>query len=68
MVEGKTREETVRLTAEALGISTSEAEFIVAMELGEINGDVVVVDDNGRVVRPVIESRDVQAENEADPR
>ena len=34
MVLGETREETVRLTAEAFGISIAEAGFIVAMELG----------------------------------
>lgn len=43
MIEGKDREETVRLTATALGISVQAAEFVVAIELGEIDGDVVVV-------------------------
>lgn len=42
MIEGKDREETIRLTAKALGISLAEAEFIVAIELGEIDGDVIV--------------------------
>ncbi len=50
MIEGATREETIRLTAEALGISRLEAEFIVALELGEVDGDVVVVDDDGNEV------------------
>ncbi|HZP82588.1 MAG TPA: hypothetical protein VFB21_13190 [Chthonomonadaceae bacterium] len=43
MIEGKTREETIRLTAQALGVSELEAEFIVAMEMGEIEGDVEVI-------------------------
>jgi hypothetical protein len=41
MIVGKDREETVRLTAEALGESLDRAEMIVAFELGEITGDVV---------------------------
>jgi hypothetical protein len=52
MVEGKTREETVRFTAEALGISLAEAGFIVAQELGEIEGDVITVDDDGNPGAP----------------
>lgn len=51
MVEGKTREETIRLTAEALGVSLLQAGFIVAQELGEIDGDVIMVDDDGNEVR-----------------
>lgn len=45
MIEGKDREETIRLTAEALGISRVLAAFIVGQELGEIESDVVTVDD-----------------------
>jgi hypothetical protein len=51
MVEGKTRKETVRLTAEALGVSIAQAGFIVAQELGEIEGDVITVDEAGNEVR-----------------
>ena len=43
MIEGKTREKTIRLTAQALGISELEAEFIVAMEKNEVSGDVEVI-------------------------
>lgn len=45
MIEGKTRKETIRLTAQALGISELEAEFIVAIECGEISGDVEVLEE-----------------------
>lgn len=48
MIEGKDRAETIRLTAEALSISEAEAEFIVAIELGEIRGDIIIVDDDRR--------------------
>jgi len=51
MIEGKTREETIRLTAAAYGISEGDAEFIVAQELGEIEGDVVTVDADGNEVK-----------------
>ena len=54
MIQGKDREETVRLTAAALGISEADAEFIIAIELGEIDGDVVVLDkDGGEIRRPL---------------
>jgi len=52
MIEGETREETIRLTALALGISRMDAAFIVAQELGEIDGDEVVVDDEGNEIPP----------------
>jgi hypothetical protein len=51
MIEGRDRADTVRLTAAALGISEAEAEFIVAIELGEIDSDVVLLDDRGREIR-----------------
>jgi hypothetical protein len=47
MIQGKTRRESIELTAKALGISEVEAEFIVAIELGEISGDIIVLDDQG---------------------
>ena len=43
MIEGKDREETIRLTAAHRGISEDEAEFIYAIEHGEITGDVIDV-------------------------
>jgi hypothetical protein len=51
MIEGKDREETIRLTAAALGITEADAEFIIAVELGEIDGDVVVLDEQGHEIR-----------------
>lgn len=44
MIEGKDKAETIRLTAEFWGISLLEAEFIWAIEHGEIEGDVIKVD------------------------
>ena len=52
MIEGKDKEETIRLTAEGLGISRLEAEFIWAIEHGETAGDLVVVDDDGNEAKP----------------
>jgi hypothetical protein len=42
---------SIKLTAAALCIGLAEAEFIVAMELGEIDGDVVIVDEDGNEIR-----------------
>lgn len=44
MIQGATEEETVRLTAEALGVSEQEARFLIAIERGEINGDTPFVE------------------------
>lgn len=52
MIEGKTREETIRLTAKFLGISEIEAAFIWGQEHGTIKGDVIVVDDDDMPVKP----------------
>lgn len=49
MIQGKTQEDTIRLTAPALGISELEAEFIVAMEQGEISGDIEIVEEEDSV-------------------
>ena len=46
MIDGKTREETIRLTAAFLGISLVEAAFIWGQEHGTIKGDVIVVEEN----------------------
>jgi hypothetical protein len=43
MIEGKTREETIQLTARFLGITEVEATFIWELEHGTIKGDVIVV-------------------------
>ena len=50
MIEGKTKEETIRLTAEFLGISEIEAAFIYGLEHGTIKGDVIVVDGDGKPI------------------
>ncbi len=39
MIKGKDRDETIRLTAEALGCGLDQAAVIVAFELGETTGD-----------------------------
>lgn len=51
MIEGKTREETIRLTAKAYGISEVEAAFIWGLEHGTIKGDVIVIDTDGKPVK-----------------
>ena len=43
MIVGKNRKATVRLTAEATGMSLAEAEELVAIELGESFGDVIAL-------------------------
>lgn len=40
MIDGKTREENIAIMTEYLGMSEEEAEFICAIELGEITGDL----------------------------
>ncbi len=47
MIEGRDREETIRLTAEALRVPLAQAEFMYAIEHDEIppTGDVRVGDD-----------------------
>jgi len=52
VIEGKTKEETIRLTAEFLGISEIEAAFIWGQEHGEIEGDVIVVNNSGKPMLP----------------
>ncbi len=41
MIVGKDREETVRLTADALGVSLDRAEMIISFELDGNTGDVI---------------------------
>lgn len=51
MIEGKDKEETIRLTAQGLGISKLQAAFIWAIEHGETTGDVIVVDKDGNEIK-----------------
>ncbi|MBL8186578.1 MAG: hypothetical protein JNK38_01150 [Acidobacteria bacterium] len=39
MIEGKTEQETVELTARVLGVSEAQARIIIAIETGQIEGD-----------------------------
>lgn len=41
------REEQIEVRMQVLGISRIEAEFITAIELGEISGDVIAIDAQG---------------------
>jgi hypothetical protein len=52
MIEGKTKEETIRLTAEAYGIPEIEAAFIYAQEHGEIDSDENQYDEDGNFIPP----------------
>jgi hypothetical protein len=49
MIFGTTEEETVRLTAEALGVSEQQARFIIALETGEIDGDTPFVEEDEEI-------------------
>jgi hypothetical protein len=46
MIKGKDLEETIRLTALALGESLEKAALIVAFEMGETTGDVIDLADD----------------------
>lgn len=39
MIEGKTEQETVKITAFVLGVSEAKAREIIAIETGQIEGD-----------------------------
>lgn len=43
MIKGKYKQETIKLTADFLGISQIEAEFIYMIEMGLSDGNVIVV-------------------------
>jgi hypothetical protein len=45
--EGLRAEALVAAVARELAISPSEARFLIAIERGESDGDVIVVDDSG---------------------
>jgi hypothetical protein len=47
MIEGATREETIDLTVRITGMPRDEAEFIAALEAGEIDGDDILIDEDG---------------------
>ena len=49
MIEGKTREEEIAIRMERFSISRAEAEFITAIERGEIDGDIKIVAPDGSV-------------------
>ncbi len=51
MTEGVARKETIELTAAALSISLPEAEAIIAIELGETDGDVVLIYEEGNEIK-----------------
>ena len=58
MIEGKDREDTIRLTAAAYGISLIDAAEIVLISLGESDGDDIVTDEDGNVIKQVHRSID----------
>lgn len=52
MEQGLTREQVVQVLIDnKFALGAVEAEFIIGIELGEIDGDVIVVDDYGNEVR-----------------
>lgn len=48
MIDGLDDEELVQAMCQILGVCEQEARFIIAIERGEITGDVVEVDEHGR--------------------
>ena len=52
MIEGRTKEETIILTADGLGISEIEAAFIWDIEHDVTRGDVILVDEDGNEIKP----------------
>ena len=52
MIEGKTKEETISLTAKFLGISEMEAAFIWGQEHGNVESDVIIVGADGKPIKP----------------
>ena len=41
LMQGLTREEAVRFAVNELGMVEEEARFVLALELGEIDGDII---------------------------
>lgn len=50
MIEGRTEQETVEITAFVLGVSEAEARAIIAVERGESDGDEVLTDSQGEEI------------------
>ena len=48
---GRTRDEIRAEVMRAFGVNEEEADFMIAIALGEIDGDVVTVDENGQEIR-----------------
>lgn len=48
---GRSRDEIRAEVMLAFGVNEEEAEFMIAIALGEIDGDVVMVDEQGREIR-----------------
>lgn len=48
--EGWTDDQTVKFMVDNLGYEEQEARFILAIEKGEIDGDVVEVDEDGNEI------------------
>ena len=44
MIEGRNEKETIEITMEVLGVSEQRAREIIAIESGEIDGDLVIVE------------------------
>lgn len=44
--QGLSREDALEIAVEQLGMDRDVAEFVLAVERGEIEGDVVVVEEN----------------------
>lgn len=51
MIVGRDDEQTVRLTMEATGLDETTVRFMLALERGEIDGDMEPVDADGNLVR-----------------
>jgi hypothetical protein len=49
-IDGKSREEIIATVMSYFGLSKEEAAFMVAVALGEIDGDVIELDAHGNVV------------------
>ena len=48
---GRSRDEIRTEVMLAFGVNEAEAEFMIAIALGEIDGDVVMIDEQGREIR-----------------
>ena len=44
-------EDAIKLRMQILGVDEQTARFIDAIERGEIDGDIVIVDDNGQEIQ-----------------